>query len=189
MSPRIPFAAIPVLLLLAISTSAPFAQDRPNPTVSEIVRALSVKPKRPVVRGLGPQSRGISVEGGEPASPQAPSIDLQVNFEFDSSNLTNDARLTLKPLGEAMRTKDLANLRFRIIGHTDARGTAEYNMDLSKRRAEAVRSHLVQFQQIAADRLESEGKGKTELIDPAHPEAGINRRVQIITLGTQVSGQ
>jgi outer membrane protein OmpA-like peptidoglycan-associated protein len=173
------------ILLLAMPA---IAQVSNNPTAGDIVRALTPKLKKPAVRGLGAPNRGITVEGGDTTSPP-PSIDLQVNFEFDSSNLTNDARLTLKVLGEALKAKELESLRFRITGHTDSKGTAEYNLDLSKRRAEAVRSHLVQFYAIAAARLEADGKGKTQLIDPSHPENGINRRVQIQTLGSQISGR
>lgn len=179
-------AVLGVVYALAVGTAP--AQNSPNPSASEIVRALTPKAPRQAVRGLRAPNRGISVEG-EPQTSASPSIDLQVNFEFDSSNLTNDAQLTLKTLGEALKAKELASLRFRIVGHTDSRGTAEYNMDLSQRRANAVRSYLMQFQSIAGDRLEAEGKGKTELIDAANPEAGINRRVQIITLGAQVSGR
>ncbi len=175
-----------MLLVFLLAAGTPLPSVAQNPNATDIVRALTPKPRAPAVRGLGTPNRGITVEGGEATSPP-PSIDLQVNFEFDSSNLTNDARLTLMALGDALKTKELATLRFRIIGHTDSRGTAEYNMDLSKRRAETVRSHLMQFHSIAADRLEAEGKGKTELIDPNNPEAGINRRVQILTIGPMAS--
>jgi len=179
---------VPCALLLAPVTVD--AQSFSNPTSADIIKALKPKPKPPRARTLvGAQKpRGIGVEGGETTEPPQ-SINLQVNFEFDSSNLTNDARLTLKALGDAMQAKDLAGLRFRIVGHTDAVGTVDYNLDLSKRRAEAVRSHLVQFYSIDAKRLEAEGKGKSELIDTANPEDGINRRVQIITLSQEARGR
>jgi len=179
---------VPCIALLAPATAD--AQYVNNPTSTDIIKALKPKPQPPRARTLiGAQKpRGIGVEEGDTTEPP-PSINLQVNFEFDSSNLTNDARLTLKALGDALQAKDLAGLRFRIVGHTDAVGTAEYNMDLSKRRAEAVRSHLVQFYSIESKRLEAEGKGKTELIDSANPEDGINRRVQIITLTQEARGR
>jgi len=170
------------LLLMAVPSEL-VAQA--GPSAADIVQALKPKPKPPAVRGLA-GSRGITVEGGDAPAPP-PSINLQVNFEFDSSNLTNDAQLTLKALGEALKSKDLAGLRFRVIGHTDSRGSAEYNMDLSRRRADAVRAYLTQYYAITGDRLEAEGKGKTELIDPSNPESGLNRRVQVITIGAMAA--
>lgn len=178
--PRPARRAIPlaVLALAAVLASAPDpvrAQDRPS--AADIVRAL--KPP-PLTRSWKPVSRGITVEG--PAVPEAPpSIDLQVNFEYDTSNLTNDAIITLKALGEALRTEDLAGLQFRIVGHTDGRGSDAYNLELSRRRAEAVRAHLVQFHAVEGGRLATEGRGKRDLLLAANPEDGINRRVQIVT--------
>ena len=170
-------------LMLMNSPSALLAQA--GPSAADIVQALKPKPKAPAVRGLA-GNRGITVEGGDTTAPP-PSIDLQVNFEFDSSNLTNDAQLSLKALGEALKSKDLAGLRFRLIGHTDSRGTAEYNMELSRRRANTVRAYLTQYHSITGDRLEAEGRGKTELIDRSNPESGLNRRVQVITIGAMAS--
>jgi OmpA-OmpF porin, OOP family len=149
-----------------------------------IVRALSPKPKAPLTRGYnqGP-SRGIAVEGGDTKEDPAPSIDLYVHFEFDQSALTmSDAQFTVDTLGRALKDVRLASLRFEIIGHTDGRGTDEYNLALSRKRAEAVRSRLIQFHGIDASKLKAEGKGRRELKDPARPEDGINRRVQIRSL-------
>jgi OmpA-OmpF porin, OOP family len=149
-----------------------------------IVRALTPRPKPPLTRSFnqGP-TRGIAVEGGDTKDDPAPSIDLYVHFEFDQSALTmSDAQLTVDTLGRALKDERLAKMRFEIVGHTDARGTDEYNLALSRKRAEAVRSRLIQFHGIEANRLKAEGKGRRELKDAARPDDGINRRVQIRTL-------
>lgn len=164
---------------LSVVLAAPCALAQTVDTET-IVQALTPKPKPPKTRSFsqGP-TRGIDVEGGD-TSDLAPSIDLYVHFEYDQSALTmSDAQFTVDALGRALKDSRLASLRFEIIGHTDARGADEYNDSLSRRRAEAVRSRLVQFSGIDASRLTAQGKGKRELKDASRPEDGINRRVQI----------
>lgn len=152
-----------------------------------IVKALlpKARPPEPITRSfrpLGP-SRGIEIEGGEQQAEAPPRIDLYVHFEYDQAALTlTDARLTLDGLAKALKDPRLAAMRFMIIGHTDARGNDGYNLDLSRRRAEAVRQYLIQFHRIAGDALKAEGKGRAELKDPARPEDAINRRVEIRTV-------
>jgi outer membrane protein OmpA-like peptidoglycan-associated protein len=123
--------------------------------------------------------RGLTIEGEQ----AAPSINLYIPFEFDSDKLTTEAMLTLKRLGAALKDDRLNNYRFKIAGHTDAKGAAEYNQKLSERRAAAVRNYLVFQYEMEPDRIETVGLGKTQLLDPSKPEDGINRRVQVINLG------
>jgi outer membrane protein OmpA-like peptidoglycan-associated protein len=152
-----------------------------------IVRALMPKPgaQGQITRSFssGGPKRGIEVEGGEEKEQAPPRIDLYVHFEYDQSALTmSDARLTLDALGKALKDTRLASMKFEIIGHTDARGNDGYNLDLSRRRAEAVRQYLVQFHGVEAARLKAEGKGRSQLKDPARPDDAINRRVEIRTV-------
>jgi hypothetical protein len=65
-----------------------------------------------------------------------------------------------------------------ISGHTDARGSADYNMRLSERRAQAVRQFLITEKGISAGRLAAKGYGKTQLLLPSDPNNELNRRVQ-----------
>jgi len=71
--------------------------------------------------------------------------------------------------------------KVRIEGHTDSRGNAEWNMNLSRRRAESVRKFLVDSG-IEADRLEAEGFGKTRPVDDNGTAKGRakNRRVDFV---------
>jgi outer membrane protein OmpA-like peptidoglycan-associated protein len=149
-------------LLLA---SAGLAQQAPRSdlTVDEIVNALSPAPK---TRSLG---RNLKVE---PAT---------INFDFDSANLKNESKPQLERLAQALKNDRLLQLRFQVEGHTDARGSASYNLGLSSRRADSVLSFLVQ-QGIEKDRLQAVGKGFTELIEPGDPASAKNRRVRIMTL-------
>ena len=88
------------------------------------------------------------------------------HFEFDKTNLTPEGKELVQKNIQIM--KDNADLRIRIEGHTSAAGSAKYNQDLSERRANAVRTYMVQEGGIAPDRLEAVGYGKTR---PAVPEA------------------
>jgi outer membrane protein OmpA-like peptidoglycan-associated protein len=79
--------------------------------------------------------------------------------------------------------------KMRIEGHTDNRGNADFNLDLSKRRAASVRTWLVQHG-IEDGRLESEGYGLTKPIDSNDTEAGrlANRRVEFKILEDDSGG-
>lgn len=138
------------------------------------------KPKRHV-RGLQPR-RGVIVEGVVPGD-QENSVNIYINFAYNSAELTSDARITLEGLGNALRNPKLEGFTFTIAGHTDAKGGVEFNQKLSERRAEAVRSYLIGQFGVAAERLSAKGYGKSRLLDPEHPEDGVNRRVQVINAG------
>ena len=66
-----------------------------------------------------------------------------------------------------------------IVGHTDAKGTVEYNDALSQRRAAAVVSYIVRKFTVDDALISSKGMGERELLDKGNPEAGVNRRVEI----------
>ena len=138
---------------------------------------------KPRVRGLDFGGRGVTVEGA--AAPETLSIDLYVNFEYDSAEITQDARITLNQLGTALKDPKLSAYSFKIAGHTDATGSEEYNRQLSQRRADAVAKYLGSEFGISTTRLTSIGYGKSQLIDPTRPEDGVNRRVQVINTGLQ----
>jgi outer membrane protein OmpA-like peptidoglycan-associated protein len=130
--------------------------------------------------------RGAIVESGPAEQPN--SVNLYVNFAYNSADLTSDARITLDGLGTALRDPRLAGFSFIIAGHTDAKGGEEFNQKLSQRRAEAVRSYLITQFGIAGEKLTPKGYGKSQLLDPANPEDGVNRRVQVINTGAAGQG-
>ncbi len=80
--------------------------------------------------------------------------------------------------------KENASVRVKIIGHTDSDGDEKTNLDLSKRRADAVVKALSTNFGIDAARMESDGKGKTEPVDTNDTSAGKanNRRVEFVKL-------
>lgn len=100
-----------------------------------------------------------------------------VNFGFDSSNLTSAAMANLDKLAEVLKNNPDTNIN--IYGHTDSKGSDEYNLSLSERRAAAVKSYLVS-KGIASSRILTMGVGEKEPIasnDTAEGRAQ-NRRVE-----------
>jgi len=90
-------------------------------------------------------------------------------------------------LDEAARIlQENTSLQVTVEGHTDSIGTDAYNQKLSERRAQAVKQYLVS-QGVAADRLETVGKGETAPIAPNTTDAGkdnpegraMNRRAEL----------
>jgi outer membrane protein OmpA-like peptidoglycan-associated protein len=122
----------------------------------------------------------VATEAASPApvEPEAPSaLSLPVRFDFDSATILPAAREQLDALAEGI--KMLPPERSVVIeGHTDGTGTAEYNEQLSRRRAAAVKQYLVARHGIDAQRLHDEGFGKRHPIEGTSPNAPENRRVQ-----------
>jgi OOP family OmpA-OmpF porin len=149
------------------------------------IPALAQPSTREIVEKLQPQitPRGISVQGGRERPPAPPSIDLAVNFEYASAVLSPDAKIVLDNLGQALNDTTLVNARIQIAGHTDAAGGEAYNLDLSRRRAQAVADYLVRQHGILPARLSVEGYGKARLLDQTNPTSSVNRRVQVLNLG------
>ncbi len=103
-------------------------------------------------------------------------------FDVNSDQIKPQSYGTLQDIAQVL--KDNAGVRVKIVGHTDADGTDATNLDLSKRRAEAVKQTLTKNFGIDAARLESDGKGKSEPIDSNDTAVGKanNRRVEFIKL-------
>ena len=107
------------------------------------------------------------------------SVDAEVFFPFDSAGLTPQTRAALAALGQALESVELGQYQYLVAGHTDAKGRAAYNLDLSARRADSVRRFLVENFAIVPDRLVSAGFGENSLKAPHDPYAGVNRRVEV----------
>lgn len=109
------------------------------------------------------------------------SVDLVVQFDFDSARLQDSAKPLLDNLANAMKSDRLVALRFTVEGHTDAKGSENYNIQLSHKRATSVVQYLINSG-VSKERLESAGKGYSQLLFPDRPEAMENRRVRITAI-------
>ena len=117
------------------------------------------------------------------AESAAPSIDLEIFFEYDSATIAPSAVRTLVILGQALASPQLKGGTFLIAGHTDAKGSREYNRALSERRARAIRDFLIETFKLDGSRLIAIGRGMDDLKNKSEPYASENRRVQVVNLG------
>ena len=177
-----------------------------NVSEEQIVRALAPE-KKPLTRGLsvGPQTdpaataaegkfvqtiRGRSTrslsfsEREEIASivKDKPKIDLEINFDYNSADISGKSLPSVQALGRALTNTDLKGSTFVVAGHTDAAGGEAYNQELSERRADAIKRYLVDKYGITGTDLVTVGYGKSKLKDPNQPMAEANRRVQVVNM-------
>lgn len=110
-------------------------------------------------------------------------FNVEINFDFDSDRIKSDSYVAMGAIADALHTPYLLHQKFLIVGHTDARGTREYNLGLSQRRADAVREALVTTFRVPPESVQAVGLGEEDLRDPANPDAAVNRRVQLINTG------
>ncbi len=111
-------------------------------------------------------------------------------FDFDKSDIRPNAKPTLQKLSVLL--KNYQSSPVIINGHTDSKGSDEYNQSLSERRAEAVKNYVVQNFGINGDRLTPKGLGKTQPIAPNSKPDGSddpegrqkNRRVEVLIQNT-----
>jgi uncharacterized protein (TIGR03382 family) len=89
----------------------------------------------------------------------------------------------LKQVAQVLRANPQV-LKVRVEGHTDSQGSDRFNLDLSQRRANNVRKHLIEQDGIAPERLEAVGYGETKPVDTNKASRGRenNRRVEFIIL-------
>ena len=172
-------------------------------TEDQIVRALAPA-KKPLTRGLsvGPQAnpvispeegrfvqkirgrttRSLSVSEREEIATlvkDKPKIDLEINFDYNSADISTKSLPAVQALGRALTNPDLKGSTFVVAGHTDAAGGEGYNQELSERRADSIKRYLVDKYGITGSDLVTVGYGKSKLKDPANPLAEVNRRVQV----------
>jgi outer membrane protein OmpA-like peptidoglycan-associated protein len=188
------------------SVAAGQARAGDDVTEDQIVRALAPA-KKPLTRSLsvGPQAdpAAVAAEGkfvqtirnrttrslsaGEreeiaTIAKDKPNIDLEINFDYNSADISAKSLPSVQALGRALINPDLKGSTFLVAGYTDAAGGEAYNQDLSERRADSIKHFLVDKFGIAGTDLVTVGYGKTKLKDPSQPMAEANRRVQVVNM-------
>jgi peptidoglycan-associated lipoprotein len=98
-----------------------------------------------------------------------------IHFDFNDANLTADARSQLDGLVDCIKSASKVTLE----GNADERGTEEYNLQLSNRRAASVKKYLVDLG-VPASKLAAVGYGENRPVNPGHTEEAwaANRRVE-----------
>ncbi len=202
--------AITLTAALSMTAGLALAGDN-NVSASQILDALKSKP---VTRGLsaGPQAdpsvkakeanflntvrnrrtRSLSLGEREQIAELAeskPKIDLEIQFDYNSADISKTSVASVQALGKALSDPSLKGSTFVVAGHTDAIGSDAFNQDLSERRADTIKRYLVEKYGINGGDLVTVGYGKTRLKDAANPTDPINRRVQVVNMETKTASQ
>lgn len=106
----------------------------------------------------------------------------EILFDVNSDNIKPESGIVLKEIAAVLQENPSVSIK--IIGHTDSDGDANANLLLSQKRALAIKTALVNFYGIDASRIETDGKGESQPVQPNSTPAGKaqNRRVEFIKL-------
>jgi outer membrane protein OmpA-like peptidoglycan-associated protein len=181
-----------------VSTATILHELQPKP----LTRGLSVGPQAdPAVktRELGilatlrnRKTRSLSMGEREEIAQIAtnkPKIDLDIQFDYNSADISATSLPSVRSLGEALSDASLKGSTFVVEGHTDAVGGEAFNQDLSERRADSIKRYLTEKYGIAGANLVTVGYGKDRPKDPNAPMDPINRRVQVINMDTKTASR
>lgn len=151
--------------------------------VAEVPEPVAEAPAPPVA----PAPTPVEVDRLDAPAPDTRRIlEERIHFGLDRSDLSPEARAILAAKVEILRSAP--GLTLRIDGHADERGSDEYNLALSKRRAAEAKRFLV-TQGIDVTRLESVGYGEEQPLDRSSGETAwaMNRRAGFQVTGGAVS--
>ena len=103
-----------------------------------------------------------------------------IYFDTDKAVIKPESRPTLDQIAKLLTGQPQLNVF--IVGHTDSQGAYDYNLDLSRRRAEAIAAELVKSYRIAQARLRTAGVGFLAPVGSNASDAGraLNRRVELV---------
>lgn len=172
--------------ILACTAFATLAQSA-DPSPAQMIEQLKA-PRTRSLRNLAVEAAPVvqATDVPVPTAAQAavvarPSLSLLIQFDFNSARVRPESQQALVNLSQALQSAELLDSRFAIEGHTDAKGSADYNLKLSQQRSQAVREFL-RARGVSEARLQAVGKGASELANSAQPLAAENRRVRIVNL-------
>jgi outer membrane protein OmpA-like peptidoglycan-associated protein len=181
---------------MAPAIAPSFAQQ--GPTEEELLNALRPVPSRSSIEPLPgsveeqrfidrirtDRTRQLTLDtpSGSGTAIDKPRISLDIPFAFNSAEFSLAASSQLTNLGRALTNPALKGNVFLIAGHTDAKGGEKYTLDLSERRADAVKRFLTENFGIPNENLVTVGYGKSRPRNRDNPLAAENRRIEIVTL-------
>lgn len=111
-------------------------------------------------------------------------FDSGLLFDFNSSTLQGGARQNLREFAESMNEFEETDIL--VVGHTDSKGSDDYNQGLSEQRAQSAADFLIQ-EGLSANRIQTEGRGETEPVATNETAEGrsLNRRVEVAIFASE----
>jgi len=170
-------------LLVSRTSTKGYAQIiQVSPPNSDTPKVASAAPQKPSTMPLSFQNE-MSMDQQLLRVGRAVLDDLE--FQVGSSNLTDGAYASLDDLAAFLR-EDPAR-RVVLVGHTDAEGSLENNLALSRKRAASVRARLVDELDVPAGQIDAQGVGYLAPLASNQTNEGRtkNRRVEVILTSTQ----
>jgi outer membrane protein OmpA-like peptidoglycan-associated protein len=116
------------------------------------------------------------------ATDPLPTIDMEILFDYNSASLRPDQAAKITELSRILSQEKFKNYRFLLLGHTDAKGSAQYNLALSQQRAQTVAGFVTAWGGLSEERVLASGMGASKLKDQGNPYGEQNRRVQLVLL-------
>lgn len=114
---------------------------------------------------------------------QLAQLAVEIDFENNSVAIVPESYRTVGLIADALHDPRLRHYKFLVVGHTNATGKAQHNLELSLERANAIKVALATTFAVEPNRLIAIGVGQELPLDAANPKAAVNRRVQLINLG------
>jgi outer membrane protein OmpA-like peptidoglycan-associated protein len=154
-----------------------------NPKTDQIVRGLRDSLYQPLkVAVVNSAVRKAQPQGARRVVTEKPSVNIQINFIEDSTEVDAQTRPNIAILARALADPALSGGRFMFVGHADVRGSDDHNMELSRRRAQALSQAIVAIEPLLRGRVDTIGRGESEPLDTGFTENAhrANRRLQVL---------
>jgi outer membrane protein OmpA-like peptidoglycan-associated protein len=168
------------------SLSATIEGEVQHPTQEHILRALHyslyqpLTPTRLAAKST-PAGGGIAAPVA-PAAASGPSVNIPINFNSGSIVVDPQTQPNVELLAHSLADPSLAGHQFTFVGHSDARGSDQFNVNLSQQRAQAISQLVTNLEPGLKGRIAVEGRGAREPIDMGKDENALraNRRLQVL---------
>lgn len=156
-----------------------------NPTAEQLTRGLSEDIYKPLrMRTAGRRSSGAGSSSPADRAPDEDrgSIRIPIRFEYNSTTVDPETARNIRVLADSLTADTFRGQNFRFIGHADVRGDAQYNMELSRRRAETIYDAIIDIEPALAGRIQVSGMGESAPIAFGNTEDAhrLNRRLQVL---------
>jgi outer membrane protein OmpA-like peptidoglycan-associated protein len=157
-----------------------------HPTQEHILRALHYSLYQPLTparaAAMTPVGGGVRIPEPVAAAAAGPSVNIPINFNSGSIVVDPRTQPNVELLAHSLADPSLAGRQFTFVGHSDARGSDQFNVNLSQQRAQAISQLVTNLEPSLKGHIAVEGRGAREPIDSGKDENALraNRRLQVL---------
>ncbi len=176
---KLPLAVATTFVLVACGSDPPPPAAAPSGPAAQPT-AVAMPPAPPEKAGDVPSRSNINIS--EDIRKACGITDSEAFFAYDSANVRPQDKAVLQKLAACFSTGPLKGRQMRLVGHADPRGDEEYNMTLGNRRADNVKSAIVEAG-LAAGQIATTSRGEMDATGTDDASWEKDRRVDVM-LGT-----